>query len=101
MAEAKTKPTAKNVLAFLDESVESEQKRQDSLVLIDLMERITGKPAVIWGESIIGFDSYATPTGNWPILAFSPRKTALTLYVVSSTDAYEKRNSRTWQSKDK
>lgn len=87
-SEPKTKPTSQNVLQFLDEFVESDQKRRDSLALIAMMERITGQPPVMRGPSIIGFGSYATSTGDWPAVAFSPRKAALTLYIVSSTELY-------------
>ena len=85
---AKTQPTKQDVLAFLDKWVDSDQKRQDSLMLINIMERVSGEKATMWGPSIIGFGSVATPTGSWPAIAFSPRKTALTLYVVSNADTY-------------
>ena len=91
--ENKTKQTEKNALEFLDEWVEGEQKRQDSLVLMDIMERVTGHAPKMWGPSIIGFGSYhyISPggrEGNWPAIAFSPRKAALTLYIVTDTERY-------------
>ena len=50
----------------------------------ELMERVTGVPAVMWGPSIVGFGSapitMTTGTYDWPIVAFSPRAGALTFY---------------------
>lgn len=52
----------------------------------ELMERVTGVPAVMWGPSMIGFGSapYTNTTGTyqWPVVGFSPRKAALTLYGI-------------------
>lgn len=91
--ENKTKQTEKSVLAFLDEWVEDEQKRQDSLTLIDMMERVTGHAPKMWGPSIIGFGQYHYTSpggreGDWPAVAFSPRKVALTLYIVTDVERY-------------
>ena len=48
MAETKTKPTAVSPAAFISE-IEDEQARQDSTVLVDIMEQITGEPPIMWG----------------------------------------------------
>lgn len=40
----KTTATSKNPFEFIDEWVDDEQKRRDSLALIDMMQRITGHP---------------------------------------------------------
>jgi hypothetical protein len=42
----------------------------------------------MWGTSIVGWGAYLfTPSGgkptDWPILAFAPRKSDLTLYVLT------------------
>ena len=43
----------------------------------------------MWGTSIVGFGSYhykserSSQEGDWPLTGFSPRKQALTLYVLS------------------
>ncbi len=89
MAELKTKETEKDVFAFLDTFVGSEQKMKDSLELIAFMEAITGEPAKLWGDSIIGFGKYhykstrSKQEGDWPLIGFSPRKAAISLYVFS------------------
>ncbi|MEM9835455.1 MAG: DUF1801 domain-containing protein [Bacteroidota bacterium] len=85
--ENKTKPTEASVSDFLS-SVEDEQKRIDSEVLLRMMEEITGSPAQMWGPSIIGFGTYhyVYPTGregDWMEVGFSPRKNNLSLYLMS------------------
>jgi hypothetical protein len=85
MAENKTKPTKVSVAAFIA-TVANEQRRKDSKELVKLFKEITGKPAKMWGPSIIGFDSYhyvydSGREGDAPLIAFSPRKTELVLYV--------------------
>lgn len=53
------------------------------------MQRITGHPPKMWGASMIGFGSYhykserSKQEGDWPLVAFSPRKEAILLYVFS------------------
>ena len=50
----------------------------------EIMERVTGAPAVMWGPSMVGFGS--TPytntqgTNDMFIVGFSPRAASLTLY---------------------
>ncbi|GAA0878313.1 hypothetical protein GCM10009119_12810 [Algoriphagus jejuensis] len=87
MAEAKTKPTEMSVDDFIN-TVESPKKREDAFALKKMMEEITGEPAVMWGPSIIGFGTYhykyATGhEGDAPIVGFSPRKAAISLYLLS------------------
>ena len=58
------------------------------------MEEVTGKKAVIWGTSIVGFDSYhykyaSGREGDWPIIGFSPRKTMLTVYIMPGFKPYK------------
>lgn len=93
MAENKTKPTAVKVEDFIS-SVTSEQKRADAKKLITLFERLTGEKAVMWGPSIIGFGQYhykyaSGREGDFMITGFSPRKTALTLYIMAGFSKYE------------
>jgi hypothetical protein len=83
--ENKTLPTDSNVVDFIA-SVPDETKRRDSETLIRLMQDITGAPAVMWGPSIVGFDSYhykyeSGREGDAPAAGFSPRKAALTVYL--------------------
>lgn len=88
MAELKTKATNKSPKDFLN-TVEPEQKREDGLVLLEIFESITGETPVMWGESIVGFGKYhykserSSQEGDWPLVAFSPRKQNLTLYIMA------------------
>lgn len=85
MAEPKTKPTAVDVTAFLD-AVESDRRREEGHVVRELMERVTGQPATMWGPTMVGFGSQAytgkTTSGETFVVGFSPRKDALTIYGV-------------------
>ena len=87
MAEAKTKPSIVNVDAFIA-AVEKPVRREDALVLREMMERVTGEPATMWGPSIIGFGSYhykyaSGHEGDTCRVGFSPRSANLVLYTGS------------------
>ncbi len=84
MAENKTKPTDVDVDAFLAEI--PEPRHGQAQAVRDLMARVTGEPAVMWGPSMIGFGSQRyqgkSMSGEWFVVGFSPRKAALTIYGV-------------------
>src|SRR5690606_2776598 len=91
--ENKTKPTSESVEKFI-QSVENEQKRKDSFELIELMQKITGEKAKMWGLSIIGFGNYhykyaSGHEGDAPLVGFSPRKSAISLYVFTGLVEHE------------
>jgi hypothetical protein len=82
--ENKTRPTTASVEEFLA-CVEHPVRRADGLVLADLMGRVTGEPAVMWGPTMVGFGSYHYRTvsgreGDYLVVGFSPRKSSLSLY---------------------
>lgn len=90
MTKNKTTYTEKNVFEFIEEYADSAQKKADSLQLIELMREFTGEEPRMWGPSIIGFGNYqykyaSGHAGEAPVIGFSPRKNALTLYVFSDT----------------
>ena len=58
MAETKTKATEVSVANFID-AVENPVRRADAKVIREMMERISGKPATMWGPSIVGFGQYS------------------------------------------
>ncbi|MFV1985703.1 MAG: DUF1801 domain-containing protein [Gemmatimonadota bacterium] len=89
MAELKTRQNDADVDAFLD-GVENEKRREDARVILDLMKRVTGLGPTMWGGSIVGFGSYhykyaSGREGDWFQAGFSPRKHALTLYMMAGT----------------
>jgi hypothetical protein len=85
-AEIKTKPTSASVEDFIH-SIKDEQKREDSLVLLEMMKKASGEEPVLWNSSVIGFGNkkYKSPaTGrevDWLRIGFSPRKANLSLYI--------------------
>ena len=88
MAEIKTKPTEASVDEFFN-SIEDEQVRADSRVIAGIMEQATGEKARMWGAAIVGFGSrkYKYPDGreiDWMVVAFSPRKKNITLYIATN-----------------
>jgi hypothetical protein len=95
MAEIKTKQTEVDVLEFINTFVESEQKRIDSFALLDLMQKHTGYEPKMWGPTIIGFGQYhykserSRQEGDWPLVGFSPRKAAISLYVFTGAAGHE------------
>jgi hypothetical protein len=87
MAELKTKQTGASVTAFI-ESIDDEQKRDDSYAIIKMMKKATRSEPKMWGPSIIGFgkSKLVYESGrelDWMQIAFSPRKQSLTLYLAS------------------
>lgn len=95
MAELKTKQNDANVIEFINSFANSEQKRNDSLELLKLMQEFTGYEPKMWGASIIGFGSYhykserSSQQGDWPLVGFSPRKDAISLYVFTGAPEHE------------
>ena len=58
MAKTKTNETRKNVIDFINEFADTDQKRKDSYELLGLMQKTSGFKAKMWGPSIIGFGHY-------------------------------------------
>ncbi|HCA42430.1 MAG TPA: DUF1801 domain-containing protein [Bacteroidetes bacterium] len=88
MYEPKTKVTEVKPLDFINQ-VEDEKKRKDSLVILKMFKEITGEKPKMWGPSMIGFGKYhykyeSGHEGDCFITGFSPRKQALTLYVLGN-----------------
>lgn len=86
MAELKTRPTGASVAAFLA-AIEDEDRRRDCKTLDAIMRRATGDKPRMWGPSIVGYGSYVIPYSDgreldWPKIGFSPRKQALTVYIM-------------------
>jgi hypothetical protein len=88
MAEPMTRPTDVPVADFIA-AVDNPRRRADAEVMQALLSEMTGVAPVMWGPSIIGYDSYKGPTGDWPRIGFSPRKAQLVLYLMGDFDARE------------
>ena len=88
MAQNKTIETENSVADFIN-AVEDTTKKNDAFELVRLMQEQTGFEAKMWGPSIIGFGSYhykyaSGREGDAPLVAFSPRKAAISLYLYAS-----------------
>jgi hypothetical protein len=73
--------------------VESPVRRRDAETLLELMGRVTGESARMWGSSIVGFGQYhyhyqSGRQGDGPAASFSPRKAATTIYLPDGVGAY-------------
>lgn len=94
MAKNKTTVTEISVFDFITSFVDDEQKKADSLRLIELMQEWSGFEPKMWGPSIIGFGSYhymyaSGHEGDAPLIGFSPRKAAFSLYVYTPGEESE------------
>jgi hypothetical protein len=94
----KTKPEKASAAKFID-AIADEDTRKDCQKLVKIMKRVTGEPPVMWGTSMVGFGSYhykyaSGREGDSFLTGFSPRKSALTLYVMPGFDSYAKQLSK-------
>jgi len=87
MAENQTQATKLSAAKFIG-SIPDEDRRAECRTLLKLFKATTGKPAVMWGPSIVGFGKYhykyaSGREGDWFLAGFSPRKQALTVYLMA------------------
>jgi hypothetical protein len=90
MAELKTKKNEASVEDFLN-FIEDEQKRKDCFEIAKMMEKATKQKPKMWGPAIVGFGEFhyvyaSGHEGDSPVIAFSPRKQNITLYIVQSVE---------------
>jgi hypothetical protein len=93
MSEIKTTATDDSVDDFIN-AVPDENKRREAFILLKLFEEITGEQPKMWSSGIIGFGQYhykserSKQEGDWMLTGFSPRKQALTLYLMHGFDRH-------------
>jgi hypothetical protein len=67
--------------------------RADCKRIAAIMKKVTGEKAEMWGSSIVGFgrQQYRGRSGTteWMQVAFSPRKTNITLYMMSGFAGFD------------
>lgn len=98
MADNKTQPTKVSVTGFIN-AINDTEMRADARKVASMMRKATGKRAKMWGSSIVGFGTYhykyaSGREGDSLLTGFSPRKQALTVYIMggfSKFDALMKR----------
>jgi len=91
MAKNKTTETNESTTDFINTFVEDETKKKDAFELIKIMQEVTHFEPKMWGPSIIGFGSYhykyaSGHEGDAPLVGFSPRKAAISLYINVPTE---------------
>ena len=74
-------------------SLNDEQTINDSLMLIEMMQRISGHEPKMWNMGTIGFDTYhykydSGREGDGFVIGFRPRKGKTTLYLMDGTARY-------------
>lgn len=87
-AELKTKATEVSVADYIA-AVPDERRREEATVIDALHRRVTGLEPAMWGRSIIGYGSYnykydSGREGTMCRGGFSPRKAALTVYLMGN-----------------
>ncbi|WP_170333483.1 DUF1801 domain-containing protein [Ruegeria arenilitoris] len=85
-SENKTVPTKASVARFLS-IVEPASKAADAQALDALFRETTGFEPVMWGGSIVGYGRYhyrykSGREGDFLATGFSPRKAALSIYIM-------------------
>ena len=93
MAELKTKPRSGSVTQFINAIPDTERQRE-CRTLARIMGQITKQRPKMWGPSMVGFGTYhyryaSGREGDWFLTGFSPRKQALTLYVMAGFGNYD------------
>jgi hypothetical protein len=86
VAELKTKATKASVSQFIN-AIEDAQRRTDCKAIAAMMQKATKAKPKMWGTSIVGFGDFAYVNAakeqhQWFQCGFSPRKQALTLYLM-------------------
>lgn len=81
--------SVKDYIASLDD----EQIAKDTLVLIEMMQRISGHAPKMWNVGTIGFDTYhykydSGREGDSQTIGFYPRKGKITVYLMDGTARY-------------
>lgn len=97
-AKNKTSENEQNPVEFLHQ-VDNTKRREDAFKMMEIMEEVVGEPPKMWGPSIVGFGRYkykykSGREAEWMLTGFSPRKTALTLYIMDGFEAHDELLSR-------
>jgi len=74
-------------------SLDDEQTVKDSLVLMEMMQRISGHEPKMWNAGTIGFDTYhykynSGREGDGHVIGFYLRKGKITIYLMDGTARY-------------
>ncbi|WP_306115283.1 MULTISPECIES: DUF1801 domain-containing protein [unclassified Roseovarius] len=92
MSTNKTKATDQTPADFIA-GVEHPRRREDAETLLAFFKEVTGFAPCMWGPSIIGFGRYhyvydSGREGDFLATGFSPRKSALSIYIMPGYQDY-------------
>lgn len=93
MSQNKTQPNDLDVDDFVN-AVEHPGRREDALVVLEMMRRVTGLEPRMWGATLVGFGSYhyvyeSGREGDSFRLGFSPRKAKMVVYIMPYTSDFD------------
>jgi len=93
MPEPKTKRTEKSAADFFA-SIKDEEIRKDCKTVSAIMQAATKEKPAMWGSSIVGFGHHRSiyasgRESNWMLVAFSPRKQNIVLYLMIGNNRHE------------
>ncbi len=94
MSTLKTQRTDASVEDYLA-GVTSDRRRRDATTVLEMMRRLTGEEPKMWGSSLVGFGSYryrykSGKEGEWFLTGLSPRKQALTIYIMPGFSEFDR-----------
>ncbi len=90
--ELKTQKNNGSVSAYI-KSIDDAALQKDGKALLKIFKETTGKPAKMWGDSIVGFGEYhytyaSGREGDWMATGFSLRKSGPTIYIMPGYQNY-------------
>ncbi|TQV73533.1 DUF1801 domain-containing protein [Exilibacterium tricleocarpae] len=98
MAANKNTQNQGDVHQFLN-ALDDDRRRDECFTVLELMSQVTKLEPRMWGASMVGFGSYhykyaSGREGEWFLTGFSPRKQALTLYIISGFSQFDELMAR-------
>lgn len=93
MIDLNAQPNDNSVADYIRD-IDYTRRQLDAQLLQQLMTRVSGKEAVMWGEDLIGFGLYnytykTGKKGQWPIISFHPGLDRIAVYVMPGFDSYD------------
>ncbi len=95
MAEVKTKVTGTSLAAFLAK-VPDATRRAEAKQVAALLGAITKQKPTVWSNGMVGFGTFhykserSSQEGYWPMAAFAPRGSNITIYLMGGMGAAKK-----------
>ena len=92
MIDLNAQPNDNSVAQFISD-IDYTRRQLDAQLIQQLMTRVSGKEAVMWGEELIGFGSYhytykTGKKGHWPVISFHPGINRISVFVMPGFENY-------------